>query len=228
VVRENNSTYRLGWTEACKDMTKMGSGLPEYIMLFRKPPTDNSTSRADNPVVHDKSEYTRATWQLDAHAFWRSNGNGLLFPDELYDYAAHVGRLQELEDAGRLSASFLMEPPKSMSSWVWDDVNFMRTLNSNQNRRRQENHVCPFAFDEVDRLIERFTNPGELIFDPFGGLGTTPYRAILKGRRGIATELNHDYWECAVRYCKDAEQQMLAPTLFDLAQFQRPTVAAGM
>ena len=44
VVRENNQTYRLGWTEQCKDGTKMGVGCPEYIMLFRKLPTD--TSRA--------------------------------------------------------------------------------------------------------------------------------------------------------------------------------------
>lgn len=42
VVRENNQTYRLGWTEQCKDGTKMGVGCPEYILLFRKLPTDHS------------------------------------------------------------------------------------------------------------------------------------------------------------------------------------------
>ena len=43
VVRENNQTYRLGWTEQCKDATKMGVGCPEYILLFRKLPTDTTT-----------------------------------------------------------------------------------------------------------------------------------------------------------------------------------------
>jgi hypothetical protein len=54
VVRENNQTYRLGWTEQCKDGTKMGVGMPEYLLIFRKPPTDTSNSYADEPVVKSR------------------------------------------------------------------------------------------------------------------------------------------------------------------------------
>src|SRR6185369_3528946 len=54
VVRENNQTYRLGWTEQCKDGTKMGVGMPEYLLLFRKPPTDTSNSYGDEPVEKSK------------------------------------------------------------------------------------------------------------------------------------------------------------------------------
>ncbi|MBO5218210.1 MAG: DNA methylase N-4, partial [Clostridia bacterium] len=70
VVRENNQTYRLGWSEQCKDGTKMGVGCPEYILLFRKLPTDTSRAYADTPVSKSKEEYTRAQWQIDAHGFW--------------------------------------------------------------------------------------------------------------------------------------------------------------
>lgn len=59
VVRENNQTYRLGWTENCKDGSKMGVGCPEYILLFRKLPTDTSKAYADVPVVKSKDEYTK-------------------------------------------------------------------------------------------------------------------------------------------------------------------------
>ena len=83
VVRENNQTYRLGWTEQCKDGTKMGVGCPEYILLFRKLPTDRSTAYADDPVSKSKEEYTRAQWQIDAHGFWRSSGNRLITKEEL-------------------------------------------------------------------------------------------------------------------------------------------------
>jgi hypothetical protein len=94
VVRENNQTYRLGWTEQCKDGSRMGCGMPEYLLLFRKPPTDATNGYADVPVVKDKklwrgdhwdheNGYSRARWQLDAHGFMRSNGNRLLAPDEL-------------------------------------------------------------------------------------------------------------------------------------------------
>jgi len=54
VVRENNQTYRLGWTEQCKDGSRMGVGMPEYLLLFRKPPTDQSDGYADEPVIKEK------------------------------------------------------------------------------------------------------------------------------------------------------------------------------
>jgi hypothetical protein len=75
VVRENNQTYRLGWTEQCKDGSRMGAGMPEYLLLFRKPPTDTSNGYADLPVMKDKAEYSRSRWQIDAHGFMRSSGN---------------------------------------------------------------------------------------------------------------------------------------------------------
>jgi hypothetical protein len=95
VVRENNQTYRLGWTEQCKDGSKQGVGMPEYLLLFRKPQTDSSKGYADIPVFKEKKEwsaadkkwlnengYSRARWQIDAHGFTRSNGNRLLAPQE--------------------------------------------------------------------------------------------------------------------------------------------------
>ena len=85
VVRENNQTYRLGWTENCKDGSKMGVGCPEYILLFRKLPTDTSKAYADVPVVKSKDEYTKGQWQIDAHAFYRSDGNRLVSKEELFE-----------------------------------------------------------------------------------------------------------------------------------------------
>jgi DNA modification methylase len=68
--------------------------------------------------------------------------------------------------------------PASHDPDVWHDVNRMLTLNGEQTQRGLENHICPLQFDIVDRLINRYTNKGELVFDPFGGLFTVPYRAI--------------------------------------------------
>lgn len=95
VVRENAQTYRLGWTEQCKDGSKMGVGMPEYLLLFRKPPSDTSNAYADVPVFKEKREfdkssgqfkgkgYSRARWQMDAHGFTRSCGERLLNPVEV-------------------------------------------------------------------------------------------------------------------------------------------------
>lgn len=222
VVRENNSTYRLGYTEMTRDGSKMGVGLPEYVLLFRKPPTDNTTARADVPVVKSKDDYSIGRWQIDAHSFWRSDGNRPLMPWEAeatYDYEAHVAEFDRLDADGSLPKHFLLYPPASPSAAVWTDVNFMAGLNTEQSRRRQENHVCPLPFDIVDRLIRRYSNEGDLVYDPFAGLFTVPYCAVKLGRRGLGVELNHDYYTWGVRYCQLMEQQALAPTLFDLHEF---------
>src|SRR3546814_11355537 len=82
VVRENNQTYRLGYTEMMKDGTKMGVGSPEYVLLMRKPQSDRTRGYADLPVTKDGALYSLARWQVDAHPFWRSRGDRLLTPGE--------------------------------------------------------------------------------------------------------------------------------------------------
>ena len=235
VVRENNQTYRLGWSEQCKDGTKMGVGSPEYVLLFRKPQTDRSRGYADLPVSKSKADYTRARWQVDAHAFWRSSGNrqltaedlASLGPDKLakaftayslsntYDYDFHIRIGEELEARGALPSSFMSLAPGSHDPGVWHDINRMLTLNGSQTQKGLQNHVCPLQFDIVDRLIERYSNPGETVYDPFGGLMTVPYRAILKGRNGRASELNTAYFFDGVQYLRAAEREVSMPSLFD-------------
>lgn len=236
VVRENNQTYRLGWTEQCKDGTKMGVGSPEYVLLFHKPQTDRTRGYADTPVAKSKDEYSRARWQLDAHAFWRSSGDRLMTSEEwasipvgeigklfsqeslkrVYDYKTHVRIGEELDGDGHLPATFMALAPASWAPDVWTDVNRMLTLNTAQSQKGRVKHVCPLQFDIVDRLIERYSNPGEIVYDPFGGLMTVPVRAIHAGRKGIGTELNAGYWADGVAYLKAEEQKLSMPSLFDM------------
>ena len=236
VVRENNQTYRLGWSEQCKDGSKMGVGCPEYILLFRKLPSDRSNAYADTPVKKSKEEYTRAQWQIDAHGYWRSSGNRLISKEELadisvdklqavyrqysresvYDYKQHVELAKKLDKNGKLPATFMVVAPGSWNQLeVWDDINRMRTLNTNQSRRRQQMHVCPLQLDIVERVINRFSNEGEVVYDPFGGLMTVPMTAIKMHRKGKGCELNPDYFRDGAGYCQNAEDEIDAPTLFD-------------
>lgn len=236
VVRENNQTYRLGYTEMCKDGSKMGIGCPEYVLLFRKLPSDTSRAYADFPVVKNKSEYSLARWQIDAHASWKSSGNSLLSYEDMkgagidkirhlfrhyerehiYNYEEHVSFAEELEAYGKLPKTFMAVDPVSKKPWIWDDVTRMRTLNTRQSQKKRQNHICPLQLDIVERLIERYSNKGELVFDPFGGIGTVPYCAVNLGRKGLSTELNYDYWKDSLSYLYEAEMEVSAPTLFDL------------
>ena len=236
VVRENNQTYRLGWSENCKDGTKMGFGSPEYGLVFRKPQTDRTRGYADTPVTKDKTDYTRARWQVDAHAFWRSSGDRHLTPEEMagvaiehrvkmftehslrnvYDYGEHIELGEALDARGALPATFMSLAPGSWHPDVWHDVNRMLTLNTEQSRRAQAAHVCPLQFDIVDRFITRYSNEGDLVYDPFGGLFTVPFRALALNRKGRAAELNADYFRDGVAYLKAQEAKVSMPSLLDL------------
>ena len=311
VVRENNQTYRLGWTEQCKDGSRMGVGMPEYLLLFRKPPTDSSKGYADVPVVKEKAEYSRSRWQIDAHGFARSSGNRLLIRDEIrgmpheriykrfremslnyvYDFEQHVALGEELEvcahcghihigvkddDLGKVCGAelpsewircprcegtmsvpceegggkpcpdcfqfgllgqggierprsclctryesalpnkFMLLQPQSWHPDVWTDITRMLSLNSAQSAAGRELHLCPLQFDLADRAIAQFSMPGEVVLDPFSGLGTVPLRAIKQRRRGLGIELSPAYFKDACFYCEAMERKMATPSLFDL------------
>lgn len=236
VVRENNQTYRLGWTEQCKDGSKMGVGMPEYLLIFRKPQTSAEKSYSDEPVVKSKKEYSRSRWQIDAHGFARSSGNRLLRPEELeslthqqifnifkdhslknvYDFEHHVKIGEAIDACGRLPVTFMLLQPQSWSPEVWTDITRMLTLNGAQSAQGREMHLCPMQFDIADRAIEQWTMLGETVLDPFGGLMTVPYRAVMKKRKGIGIELSKRYFIDGCHYCAAAELEAYTPTLFDI------------
>lgn len=238
VVRENNQTYRLGWSEQCKDATKMGVGLPEYILLFRKRPSEMNNAYADEPCVKTKDEYSIDRWQLDAHAYWKSSGNRFMSSEELstaemktvfnmwrkhdssnlYDFQEHLRVCADLETHGKLSRLFMTIPPTSPSDMVWTDVNRMNTLNANQANRKKEKHICPLQLDIIERLINRFTMQGDVVDDPFGGLFSTAYKALEMNRKAISAELNPEYYDDGLFYLKSIEYKINVPTLFDLVE----------
>ena len=83
VVRRTRRRTASGGPSSVRTAPSRVSGCLKYILLFRKPPTDNANASADTPVVKSKEEYTRGRWQVDAHAFHRSSGNRLLSPADL-------------------------------------------------------------------------------------------------------------------------------------------------
>lgn len=282
VVRENNQTYRLGWTEQCKDGTRMGNGMPEYVLVFRKPPTDRSDGYADRKVhkpmkmwIDDAQKamrnpklkahrqaireqlldpagpdagvvsgwinpegYSRARWQLDAHGFTKSDGNRLLTPEELfkldanviyklwkqfslasvYDFEHHVKVAEALEERGSLPSTFMLIPPHADHPDVWSDVARMLSLNTLQAQAGRELHLCPLQFDIIDRAIAQYSEPGETVFDPFGGLMSVPYRALKAKRRGVGVELSQTYFHDGCAYVAAMARDMAMPTLFDLME----------
>lgn len=236
VVRENNQTYRLSYSEMAKDHSKMGVGSPEYVLLFHKPQSNRSRGYADVPVQKSKADYSVGRWQIDAAAEWRTGGDRLLTGDELaalsvgdraklftaqslrsvYDYDAHVALADRLAASNSLPGTFASLNPGSPRWDVWTDVLRIDSLNSEQRRREVEAHICPFPLDIPRRLIAMYSNPGELVADPFSGLGSTVLEAVRQGRRGFGSELNPVSVADSVVYLTRHDNAMNTPTLFDL------------
>lgn len=98
---------------------------------------------------------------------------------------------------------------------VWWDIRETNTLNERLGREdTDERHVCPLQLDFIDRCIRLWSNKDELVFDPFGGLGSTPYEAVKLGRKGMSIELKHSYWVESVKLISQLDKQLNTATLF--------------
>ena len=85
---------------------------------------------------------------------------------------------------------------QNYASPVWMDIRQSDTLQRKSARaEKDERHICPLQLEVIQRCIELWTNPNDIVFDPFGGIGSTPYVALLMGRRAIASELKDSYFE---------------------------------
>ena len=91
------------------------------------------------------------------------------------------------------------------ASPIWTDINQGRTLNKLPARdENDEKHMCPLQLDVIERCIHLWTNPGDLIFSPFTGIGSEGYCAVKMGRRFVGTELKPQYYELACMNIEDA------------------------
>ena len=190
------------------------------------------------PLVKSKEEFSLARWQNYAAGDARSNGNRFLAPEDLaglshaqmyqlwrqyslehvYDLDAHIALGDALRAEGKLPVTFALLPIHSWHPDVWSDITRMLTLNGAQSAKGKEMHLCPMQFDLADRVIEQFSMAGETVLDPFGGLMTVPYRALLQHRVGVGFELNPAYFIDGANYCQAAAAEMDMPSLFDLEE----------
>jgi len=98
------------------------------------------------------------------------------------------------------------------ASPVWMDINPTKTLQHRSARADEdERHICPLQLEVIERAIELWTNPGDLVLSPFAGIGSEGVVALENGRRFVGAELKRSYWEQA---CKNlnvskAQQAML-------------------
>ena len=103
--------------------------------------------------------------------------------------------------------SFSVNQWQQWASPVWMDISQTNVLNGKVAREeKDERHICPLQLEVIERGIELWSNPDDIVFDPFGGIGSTPYMALKMGRRALASELKESYFKQMTKNCETALQ----------------------
>ncbi len=104
--------------------------------------------------------------------------------------------------------SFPVDVWQQYASPVWMDIRQSNTLQRKSARdEKDEKHICPLQLDVIERCINLWTNPNDIVLDPFAGIGSVPYQAVTMGRRGLGIELKDSYFSQAVNNMVLADEQ---------------------
>ena len=116
------------------------------------------------------------------------------------------------EPVTHTDGTFPVRTWQKYASPIWDDIKQGDTLQRTSARdEKDERHICPLQLDAIQRCIELWTNPGDLVYDPFAGIGSVPYQAIIMGRRGVGCELKQSYFDQAIKNLAVADRKAQAP-----------------
>jgi hypothetical protein len=155
-------------------------------------------------------------WKDPVVAMQRTKALGLLYKQlkkdsamsrqGIADYLVVVRKPGDNPDpVTHTEADFHVDKWQQYASPVWMDIKQSRTLQYMSARESDdERHISPLQLDVIERAIELWTNPGDLVGTPFLGIGSEAYVALQMGRRAFGTELKRSYFDLAVRNCREA------------------------
>lgn len=180
----------LAHKQVTKDMSMIRMGLSDKVMVFKKKGENQTpiqlTDRRFTSYIpmHENDNFPRTSEGFNE--FWGFD------PDSSYD-------LQE---------QYSHQVWQRYASPVWMDINVTNVLQYTTARdQHDEKHICPLQLDVIERLILLYSNEGETVFSPFGGIGSEGYKAIKMNRKSISIELKQSYFDTNVKNHRNAVEQ---------------------
>jgi hypothetical protein len=169
-----------------KDSAASRQGMADYLLTFRRWVT--GVDVFPDPVTHTFDSFPLERWQRWASPVWDLDS-----------------------DKDRAAEDLELEP-----SPVWDDINQFGVLNYRLAKDgKDEKHICPLQLDVIERGIRLWSNPGDLVFSPFAGIGSEGYVAVKLARRFLGVELKRSYFDNAVKHIKSGVAETYQGTLFE-------------
>ena len=184
-----------------EDSTECFTAMPDYVLVFKK--------KGENkvPVTHEQglSEYAGETPILPNILSAWNNANKTDFNEEQLWKHLNTAFVNHDDPKTNKLSHYIWQ---RYASSVWDDIRISNVLPFRDSREDDdEKHVHPLQLDVVDRLVDLYTNPGEVVLTPFMGVGTEVYSPVSKGRKAIGIELKDSYFKQAILNMEAAEER---------------------
>lgn len=194
-VRNRTMQKNLAHKTIVDDSNKSGVASADYLLIFRK------RGENANPVRHPTGlEYYAGERQI---------------PQELFKYKNFTGNQIENRYSHWIWRQY--------ASSFWDDIRLGNVLPFKPAKGEDdEKHVHPLQLDVINRVVVLRSNPGEVVFTPFMGVGSEVYGAVLNGRKGVGVELKDTYFEQAKRNLANIDYSYIgeSPSLMDNIDFE--------
>lgn len=162
----------------CKDSCNSRQGMADYVVVFRK--WVDGIDQFPDPVKRDSDARFN---KYIGDGQWESTGNARTDSINVWQRYA---------------------------SPVWFDIRQTNVLNNYRKAKGEDDtkHICPLQLDVIARCVELWSNPGDLVYSPFGGIGSEPYIAIKMGRKAMCAELKEEYVEQAIENLTKATREV--------------------
>jgi DNA modification methylase len=174
-----------------EDSTQCFTAMPDYVLIFTK----NGENQV--PVTHPRGlKYYAGETPILPNILnaWNNANNSKLTADELWSYLKTNFHDHEDPKSNKLSHYIFQR----YASSVWDDIRIDNVLPFRDSKEEDdEKHVHPLQLDVIDRLVELYSNPGEVVLTPFMGVGSEVYSPVSVGRKAIGIELKDSYFKQA-------------------------------
>lgn len=198
-----------------EDSTKCFTAMPDYVLIF--------TKEGENlvPVTHSQGlkNYFGATPIVsNILTAWNNANNTKLNEEQLWQHLNNS--FYDSENPNNKLSHYIWQ---RYASSVWDDIRIDNVLPFKDSKEEDdEKHVHPLQLDVIDRIVELYSNPNEVVLTPFAGVGSEVYSPVSLGRKAIGIELKDSYFKQMVLNMKDAKKRVMSDVksvgLFDAVQ----------
>ena len=201
--RERTNNNGLLHKTVTRDRSQLRMGMADFVLAFRKPP--HGTLMSAKPVTSDMDPLG-----VPVHGKF-SQYVGTVGPNDQEHHPSPFCRKTKAKG----------ERGHSIDIWrryaepVWWDIDQTDVLNYKIATSDGERHICPLQLGVIERSIQIWSEPGDIVCDPFAGIGSTGVGAVRNGRRFVGVELKSEYFDVAGTNMRIAEEQKRNLMLFD-------------